>query len=177
MREKDSIHRRSVLHRLGLVLSVLMLSAASPASAVVFEPLEFSSPTQEQRYRSLLAELRCLVCQNQNLADSDAALAGDLRAEVYRMIQEGLDDSRIVEFMVARYGDFVLYRPPWKATTLALWLAPVLLLVVGLLAALRPIRRSASAPAPDLTDGERARLQRLLDEAPDGRAHGRDAQG
>lgn len=86
----------------------------------------------ESRFKTLTEELRCLVCQNQTIADSNAALAVDLRNEVQRMLQAGATDAAIIDYMVARYGDFVLYRPPVKATTLLLWSAPALFLFAGL---------------------------------------------
>lgn len=95
------------------------------------EPLKFDDPAQEKRFNALTAELRCLVCQNQNLADSDAPLAHDLRKELHGMLVAGASDEDIKQFMVARYGDFVLYRPPLKGTTLVLWLAPLGLLLIG----------------------------------------------
>ena len=100
------------------------------AFAAVAAP--FASAEHERRYYQLLKELRCLVCQNQSLSDSDAALAGDLRAEVRRMIDTGAGDDEIMDFMTARYGDFVLFRPRFKAATWVLWLAPFALLAAGL---------------------------------------------
>lgn len=95
------------------------------------EPLIFMNPEQEARYNELTLELRCLVCQNQNLADSDAPLAQDLRKEIYDMMQAGRSNEEIKTFMVDRYGDFVLYKPPVQGNTLALWLAPAVLLLLG----------------------------------------------
>jgi cytochrome c-type biogenesis protein CcmH len=95
------------------------------------EPLIFDSKEQESRYNGLTLELRCLVCQNQNLADSDAPLAQDLRKEIYDMMQAGQTDDQIKTFMVDRYGDFVLYRPPMQGNTLALWFFPGVLLAGG----------------------------------------------
>ena len=104
------------------------------------EPLVFDSAEQEERYKNLTFELRCAVCQNQNLADSDAPLAHDLRNEIYKMMQEGKSDDEIKQFMVERYGDFVLYRPPVKGNTLALWLMPGVLLGVGAIAVFFVVR-------------------------------------
>ena len=108
------------------------------AAALVFacqlaakDPLIFMNPEQEARYNELTMELRCLVCQNQNLADSDAPLAQDLRKEIYDMMQAGRSNEEIKTFMVDRYGDFVLYKPPVQGNTLALWLAPAVLLLLG----------------------------------------------
>ena len=95
------------------------------------EPLVFESAEQEERYKDLTLELRCLVCQNQNLADSDAPLAQQLRGEIFDMLQEGRTDSEITGFMVDRYGDFVLYRPPMQGNTLALWVMPGAVLMIG----------------------------------------------
>ena len=106
---------------------LLVLAAPLPAQ----EPLVFEDAAQEQRYNDLTLELRCLVCQNQNLADSDAPLAQDLRQEIYEMMMSGQTDEQIKAFMVDRYGDFVLYRPPMQGNTLALWVMPILLLFGG----------------------------------------------
>ena len=95
------------------------------------EPLVFDSPEQEKRYKALTLELRCAVCQNQNLADSDAPLAQDLRQEIFDMMQAGRSDEEIKTFMVERYGDFVLYRPPMQGNTLGLWIIPIALLGLG----------------------------------------------
>ena len=121
-------------------------------SAVCFaeEPLKFESDEQEVRFTDLTRELRCLVCQNQNLADSDAPLAHDLRKEVYRMMQDGSSNEQIKTFLVERYGDFVLYRPPVKNNTMALWLLPAGLLSVGAVIVVLAVRRQSRQPVdPD----------------------------
>ena len=112
--------RLSVL--LGLLISF---------SAFAQEPLVFENPQQQERFNRLTSELRCLVCQNQNLADSDAPLAIDLRNEVFKMLQSGQSDEQIKTFLVDRYGDFVLYRPPVQTNTYLLWLTPLLLFIIG----------------------------------------------
>jgi cytochrome c-type biogenesis protein CcmH len=114
-----------------LILFSLLAALVLAAPLAAQEPLVFDSPEQEQRYNDLTLELRCAVCQNQNLADSDAPLAQDLRQEIFDMMQAGQTDEQIKEFMVARYGDFVLYRPPMQGNTLALWIIPIALLLVG----------------------------------------------
>ena len=114
---------------LTLTLSVSVLAQRSP----VQEPMVFETQQQEDRFKVLTQELRCLVCQNQNLADSDAQLAHDLRAEVHEMLIAGKTDDEIKQFMVERYGDFVLYRPPVQQNTYLLWLAPLGLLFIGAL--------------------------------------------
>lgn len=146
------------------------LVAAGPAVAAV-EPLDFASPEEEQRYKNLIEELRCLVCQNQNLADSDADLAKDLRRETYEMVREGKSEPEVIDFMVDRYGDFVLYRPPVKATTLLLWLAPALLVAAGLAVLVIQIRKRKAEVHTDeaLSAEEQARLQALLQNNPDRR--------
>jgi cytochrome c-type biogenesis protein CcmH len=111
--------------------SALLTLLACCSLAFANEPLLFDDAEQEARFNKLTLELRCLVCQNQNLADSDAPLAQDLRREIYDMIQTGRSDDEIKTFLVERYGDFVLYRPPVKGNTLMLWLAPAILLLIG----------------------------------------------
>ena len=153
--------------RIGLFGSALCMISAL-AAAQVFEAREFQNPEHERRYRDLVSELRCLVCQNQNLADSNAPLAADLRKIVYDMIQDGKGNDEILEFMVDRYGDFVLYRPPFAATTAALWAGPFLLLTVGLWFLFRQIRRRAALAtgAAQLSDAEREKLQTMLRDEP-----------
>lgn len=117
----------------------LLLSGVVAGSAI--EPFPFQSELQEKRFRALAEELRCTVCQNQSLADSDALLAQDLRRELFAMLQDGRSDMEIRDFMVQRYGDFVLYRPPLAAHTILLWAGPIVLLIGGLAAAVVIIRR------------------------------------
>ena len=115
-----------------ILLMVLTLSASALAQQTpVQEPMVFANQQQEDRFNQLTQELRCLVCQNQNLADSDAPLAHDLRREVQEMLQTGQSNEDIKRFLVERYGDFVLYRPPVQTNTYLLWLAPLLLLLGG----------------------------------------------
>lgn len=113
-----------------LITGLLSLLLTFAAQARV-EVLEFKTPEHEERYNNLIAELRCLVCQNQNLADSNAELAVDLRRKTYQMVSKNKSEKEIAAYMVERYGDFVLYRPPVKGNTLLLWLAPALLLAGG----------------------------------------------
>jgi cytochrome c-type biogenesis protein CcmH len=120
-------------------------------------------PVLEKRVMALAAELRCLVCQNQTLADSHADLALDLRNSIREQMERGASDKEIVGFMTARYGDFILYRPPLKAVTLLLWFGPFLLLAIGAAVLVRRIRRRPG-PAPELSEAERARAARLLEE-------------
>jgi cytochrome c-type biogenesis protein CcmH len=112
-------------------MALTMSAMVSAQQAPVQEPMVFATHEQEQRFKKLTEELRCLVCQNQNLADSDALLAHDLKSEVHEMLLAGRTDEQIKQFMVERYGDFVLYRPPVQKNTYVLWLGPLLLLLGG----------------------------------------------
>jgi cytochrome c-type biogenesis protein CcmH len=125
--------------------------------------LSFSTWGQdlEKRTAALAHELRCLVCQNQTIADSNAPLAVDLRDQVREQLAAGKSEGEVREFMVARYGDFVLYKPPFKLTTVLLWLGPFLLLLFGMLLFLRRVRKKPEPETP-LTDEERSRASRLL---------------
>jgi cytochrome c-type biogenesis protein CcmH len=104
---------------------------------------EFEDPVLQARYEGITKELRCLVCQNETIADSNASLAVDLRREVHKMIADGKSDDEIRDFMLARYGDFVLYKPRMSGKNVLLWVAPALFLFVGVFAALRFIKRRA----------------------------------
>lgn len=110
--------------------AVVWLGAASAALAVDSQP-PFDDPALQARYEALIHEVRCLVCQNETIADSQADLAGDLRREIHEMIADGKSDEQIVDFLTARYGDFVMYRPPLEPRTWLLWGGPGLLLLLG----------------------------------------------
>ena len=138
---------RAALLALGVVL-------AGNALAIDTER-DFQDPVLQARYEAITKELRCLVCQNETIADSNASLAVDLRREVHRMIAEGKTDDEIKEFMLARYGDFVLYKPRMTGKNFVLWAAPVLLLLFGVFAAVRFIRKRA-AEADIATDTDNA---------------------
>ena len=141
-----------------LLLSLAGLASAQPAPAAQ-APL---TAEQEAHYRELIHQLRCLVCQNQTIADSNAELAQDLRRQVREQIEQGRTDAEIISFMVQRYGDFVLYKPPMKPATFLLWVGPFLLLGLALALALRLMRRRRrTMPA---TNPDPAALKRLLDE-------------
>ena len=116
----------------------------------------------EKRVRELSTELRCLVCQNQTLADSNADLAVDLREQVRTLLRQGQSEKQIIDYMTARYGDFVLYRPPFKVATLLLWLGPFLFLALGLYFLVRKIKMRKVEESP-LSDEEHARAAALLD--------------
>jgi cytochrome c-type biogenesis protein CcmH len=145
-----------------VMLIVLFLSG--PAWAGEARPLA-DDPAVEARLKHLAVELRCLVCQNQTLADSNAPLAEDLRREVREMIAKDMSDKEIIDFLVARYGDFVLYRPPLKATTTLLWVGPFVLLTIGATVLVITLRRRANkvVDAP-VTVEEHRRVEQLLAE-------------
>lgn len=154
-----------MLRRLSLLM---LLVLALPAMAVI-ETYQFDTELQRQRYNAFIEELRCPKCQNQNLSGSDSAIAQDLRRQIHQMIMAGKSDIEITQYMVDRYGDFVLYRPRFNAATAVLWLGPVVLLVLGLgiWAMLSRRRKSAVRENDDgdvLSEQDRQRLQRLLSE-------------
>ena len=139
----------------------VLLALLSPVFAAD-TPVKFDDPAKRERYETLLEELRCLVCQNQSLADSHADLAQDLRNEVYSMVVAGEDKQAVTDFMIARYGDFVLYKPPMKLTTLLLWFGPALLLVGAVIIVRRTTRARRSGATP-LTAEQRAQARALLE--------------
>jgi cytochrome c-type biogenesis protein CcmH len=156
----------SVRRLAGLLAALfLSLSLLFPLAAFAVEPSEMlADPKLEARARTIASELRCLVCQNQSIDDSDAPLAKDLRLIVREKLKEGASDAEVREFVVARYGDFVLLRPPFKIETLALWGAPFIALLGGgyaIYAAFRRSRRRATDAPASLTDAERAQLRAL----------------
>jgi len=136
-------------------------------SQALVEVYQFDSDQQRQRYQSFVDDLRCPKCQNQNLAGSDSPIASDLRRELHELLKNGMSDKEIVDFMVDRYGDYVLYSPRLQPNTWLLWFAPLaLLLVGGLVIALIVRRRNASAPErTPLTKTEQDRLNALLKKA------------
>jgi len=145
-----------------IVLTLILLALCGHAFAKEAAPAA-DDPVLERRVMKLAAELRCLVCQNQSLADSHADLAIDLKNQVRNQIREGRSDAEIREYMVARYGDFVLYSPPWKATTVLLWAGPFVLLLAGVLALVTYLRtRRARVVTTELTAEEHARARTLL---------------
>jgi len=125
-----------------ILLALLISFLPTTFSIANIETYSFSSLEQETRYQEMLRELRCLVCQNQSLADSNADLAQDLRNKTYKMITAGHSDKEIRDFMVTRYGDFITYRPPFNRSTFALWTSPGLLLILGIVIIYRITRQS-----------------------------------
>ena len=143
------------------VLFLLAAAAVATAQSKEAEP-SAKEPLIEQRLIHISEELRCLVCQNESLASSRAELANDLREEVRLLIRQDKSDVAIKAYLVERYGDFVLYRPPLKASTVLLWVGPFVLLLVGLLALWRQLRLQARREEPPLSAAEWERARRLL---------------
>ena len=153
------------LHCLIIALALLIFSLAAIAAVDVYQ---FDTEFQRQRYLQLSEELRCPKCQNQNLAGSDSQIAGDLRRELHRLLLEGQTDREIKDYMVARYGDFVLYKPPVQGSTLILWGLPIALLLIGGVTLIWVSRqRRVVTTSTDLSDDERSRLDGLLDDQPE----------
>lgn len=147
----------------GFLLALCMIGGAQAA----IDAYEFQSEAERERYRTLVEELRCPKCQNQNIADSNAPIAMDLRREIFRMLEEGQSNEQIVDYLVARYWDFVRYKPPVNIKTLLLWYGPIALLVVGFgvlaLILMRRRRGMYSDAHNTLSEAERERLATLLD--------------
>lgn len=133
-------------------LAALLLCFTGVVSAAI-QPLEFRDAEEEARFRALTAELRCVMCQNQSLADSDAQIARDLRLQVLELMREGRSDEEIKAYLVARYSDFVLYRPPVEPRTWLLWFGPAVVLLAGAVVVTVVVRRRAAA-APALPPAE-----------------------
>jgi len=145
---------------------IVALALSRPAFAGEAAPAA-ADPALEARVTAVASELRCLVCQNQTLADSNAPLAVDLRDQIREQMQQGANERDIVDYMVARYGDFVRYRPPFKATTMLLWAGPALLMVAGFAVLYFRLRRRRSEAQPGLSDEQRSRAQALLADGAD----------
>lgn len=146
-------------------LLVLLLVFFSPVLMAVVETYDFSSEENRQRYHTFVQELRCPKCQNQNLDGSNSPIAKDLRRELHRMLEEGQDDKQIVDYMVDRYGEFILYRPRFNPETAALWLAPGIFLVLGLFLVLMVFKRQkepVDALDKTLGDDEKKALRDIL---------------
>lgn len=145
---------------LGLILVIVLSRAAYAGEAAPAA----ADPALEDRMMALAAELRCLVCQNQSLADSHAPLAVDLRNQIREKMKQGASERDIVNYMVDRYGDFVLYRPPFKPATILLWAGPLLLMLGGLAALWIRLARRRAEPTAVLSADERARAAALLED-------------
>jgi cytochrome c-type biogenesis protein CcmH len=146
---------------------LLTLALAFPAWAGEAQPAA-ADPALEERMMALASELRCLVCQNQTLADSHAPLAVDLRNQIREKMRQGASERDIIDYLVARYGDFVLYRPPLKPVTVLLWAGPLLLLICGMAMLLLRLARRHVEPGVELSAEERMRAAALLGDGRDG---------
>lgn len=147
------------------VLFIVLTFVLMPVYAGPVITYKFESEQQEALFNKLSNELRCLVCQNQAISDSNADLAKDLRDEIYGMLQQGKGEEEIVEFMVARYGDFVLYRPPMKPMTWLLWFGPAIILLAGFVFVVRIINKQKQAVEEEISSDDIERLKALQTEA------------
>ncbi len=136
------------MRKLAVFIAAVLLT--SPLFAIDQEK-RFDDPELQARYEQLISEVRCLQCQNQSIKDSNVSLAADLRREIARMIEEGQTDEQIAEFLVVRYGEFALYKPRMTGKTLALWIAPFLLVLLGGFALFRVLKHRMSLPIDDDT--------------------------
>lgn len=145
------------------LITLLLLSViSSSVMAAPVETFKFESAETEKTFHKLSEELRCLVCQNQNIAESNADLAKDLRLEIYTMLTDGKSESEIVDFMVQRYGDYVLYRPPFKPLTWLLWFGPAIIFLLGLVVAARYLKsQSAEEQDESLSEEDIERIKNL----------------
>ncbi|MET1162893.1 MAG: cytochrome c-type biogenesis protein [Pseudoxanthomonas sp.] len=137
-----------------LLLAVLLLSPVATAQSSDPTPLQFSDTAQETRFHQLTAELRCVMCQNQSLADSNAQIAHDLRREVLELMNQGKSDAEIKRFLVERYGEFVLYKPDVSGNTWLLWFGPAVLLLAGAFIVVRIVRKRGAAGAVAADDNQ-----------------------
>lgn len=149
---------------LKVMFAVLMLLMVPLTSQAKVETYSFDTAEHEESYKKLVAELRCLVCQNQNLADSNAELAVDMRRKTYEMVTAGKSEKEILDFMVTRYGDFVMYRPPMKSITVLLWFGPLLLFIIALTIVITYMRKQKQKDAVEVTEQQQQRAHSLLDE-------------
>lgn len=133
---------------------ILLLAACVSTAFAIDTGKAFDDPELQARYENIIAEVRCVQCQNQNIKDSNVQLAADLRREIRRMLADGMADAEIYTFLVDRYGDFVLYRPRASGKTLVLWIAPAVLLLGGIMMMVRVIRRRMTLPIDDATGQE-----------------------
>ena len=144
-----------------MLLTALLFLWCGAAAAAEAAPAA-RDPALEARVTELSSQLRCLVCQNQTIADSNAGVAIDLKNQVREQLRQGRSEAQVVDFMVQRYGDFVLYRPPVKWTTSVLWFGPLLLVLIGLVVLYRRLKSHAAAAETALAPHDHERAQRLL---------------
>ncbi|MEW8221533.1 MAG: cytochrome c-type biogenesis protein [Candidatus Thiodiazotropha taylori] len=147
------------------LLSFIYLLGLTALQAATLAEYTFEDPTQDEDFREIIEEMRCLVCQNESLAGSNAELAIDLRNEIYDMMKGGQSKGEIIDFMVARYGDFVLYSPPVKPSTYPIWFGPLIVFLIGGVVLFRIIKRKNQSRETELSEAEQERLEKLLNQS------------
>ncbi|MCU7876297.1 MAG: cytochrome c-type biogenesis protein CcmH [Candidatus Thiodiazotropha sp. (ex Lucinoma borealis)] len=153
-----------------IFFQILLLFVSLPSlNAATLAEYTFENPNQDEDFRAIIEEMRCLVCQNESLAGSNAELAVDLRNEIYDMMKRGQNKDEIIDFMVSRYGDFVLYNPPLKPTTYAIWFGPLIVFLIGGVVLFRILKRKSRTQETELSAEEQQRLNSLLKPSTDNR--------
>ena len=143
---------------------ILMALIALSLSISAIDPKDFETAEQEARYQQLITELRCPKCQNQNLKDSDAPIAEDLKAVIHEQILQGKTDEEIIEYLTARYGNFINYKPPLDKATVILWIGPLVLLFIGFIMAMRFRQQQSRAKIDTLSEEQQSKLDELLEQ-------------
>jgi len=151
---------KTLISYLGTLLALFLLVSSVQALKIEFH--SFDNKQQEQLYKQLIAELRCVKCQNQNLAMSEAELAKDMREKAYRMIKNGASREDVIKYMTDRYGDFVLYKPPFISETVLLWVGPALFLIFSIMILLNIIKKQQKETPETLSDTDRESMRELL---------------
>ncbi|MCW9012149.1 MAG: cytochrome c-type biogenesis protein CcmH [Gammaproteobacteria bacterium] len=146
------------------IIHAVVLWALSFSAQAKIESMEFANEQMEEDYKVLIQELRCLVCQNQNLADSNAELAQDLRRQVVELLDKGSSRDEVVDYMIARYGDFVMYRPPLKITTVLLWFGPVVFFFIAGYVVISFIRKQQQSADVGISEQQKQKAHSLLDD-------------
>jgi len=146
-------------------ISALLLLLSNSVTASPVETFEFNDEVTKIRFQELSKELRCPKCQNQNLADSNSPISADLRRELYELLQQGKADSEVINFMVGRYGEFVLYRPRVSSVTYILWFGPAFLILIGIIVVIVIVRKKPTSPEKlALSAEQKDKLKQLLDD-------------
>jgi cytochrome c-type biogenesis protein CcmH len=148
-----------------LILCFICFFSLASLQAATLAEYTFEDQETSEDFRAIIEEMRCLVCQNESLAGSNAELAVDLRNEIYEMMKSGQSKSEVIDFMVARYGDFVLYSPPIKPSTYPIWFGPLIVFLIGGVVLFRIVRRKNQSRETELTEEEQQRLENLLNQS------------
>lgn len=146
----------------GLVFVLIYLFSTSAVLGATLAEYNFDDPAKDEDFRAIIEEMRCLVCQNESLAGSNADLAVDLRNEIYAMMKGGQSKDDVISFMVARYGDFVLYSPPMRPSTYPIWFGPLILFLLAAFVLMRALKKKRQSQEADLSADEQERLESLL---------------